>query len=500
MKKIIFYILSVILLVSCNDLQEEVFSSYTASNYLKTEDELKAQALGLYDFNPHSYLEDRLYELLIMPNRYFASKISSKGGFSAYNIAANNGGLNTLWNRTYGLINRANVIIKYAPNAPLDEETINQHVAEARFIRAYYNFMLVRLWGEVPLVSEPVESLSNEVLYVAKSPVSKIYQLIIEDLDYAKDNLPKTDWGTDSPQGRVKAGAAYNLLGLVHLTSAGIPLQDAAGYDKAIEVIEEMMSLKEELGVELLSNWADNFKNDKKVNSEKLYALGSIAIAGYGSVLPFRCSPPGSVGLAKTGAYQYAVSYDFYQMFEDEDVRKQDGFYYSFPLANGSTRTYVPDNDNAPARYGGRNGVAIAKYVDGTATSPIVHSNEVFYMRFVESYLILAEAYCESGNLVKARENLNIVRGRVNASVVGSDVQADLRQIVRDERWRELYGEFTEVYDMRRWGTVKENFDNHPLIDRWYSATAKWDDKYLLYPIPSTELTRNPKLVQNTGW
>ena len=194
------------------------------------------------------------------------------------------------------------------------------------------------------------------------------------------------------------------------------------------------------------------------------------------------------------------MSYDFYNLFEINDVRRQDGFIYTYTDAFGATITYEPGNENAPNFYGGDNGLCSTKYTDATyAAGVISHTNNIWYMRFVESYLILAEAYMEINNLPKARENLNIVRSRVNASTIDSGTQEQLRQIIREERWRELHFEMTELYDIRRWGEVQSNFEEHPLVSKWYPQLS-WDEKFLLYPIPSNETSRNTNIKQNSGW
>lgn len=506
MKAIHNYIIALILILftsfSCEDLDEEVYSFYTQENYLVNEAQLKTQALGLYDFSPHSFYSDQLFRIVIMPNQYYASR---NAGLSAaatiYAEGSSARSYASIWELFYRVIGRSNTLIKYGDNALVNEsqETINQYKAEAYFFRAYCYFHLVRIWGPVPLNVEPVESNSFEALNKPGSDIETIYNQIISDLNFAKDNLPKLGWD-DLPQGRIKAATAIQLLGLVHLTMAGKPLEKTENYQLAINVLEELTNNEAEYGVGLLSNWMDNWDNDNKVNSEKLFALGSTGVAGYGSVLPFRITPPAQVGYAVNGAYQYAVSYDLYQLYEDEDVRRNECFLFEYQIANGSTVTYRPDDDAAPRGYGGRNGLSHIKYTDGSAPSPITHLNEVFYMRYVDTFLILAEAYNEiGGNSVKALENLNIVRSRVNASSITETDQSLLRQIIRDERSRELFHEYTELYDIRRWGVAKENFENHPLRLKW-NPSAQWDDKFLLAPIPLNELSRNQNLSQNPGW
>jgi tetratricopeptide (TPR) repeat protein len=498
----ILLVLFTITWYSCEDLEEEVYSFYTQENYLKTEKELKTQALGLYDFLPHSFIEDQMFKIVTMPSKYYASRnagLSSSASIYAEGEAAKS--YEYMWEVWYRIIGRANIIIKYADNATgtVSQDVIDQYKAEAYFFRAYCYFNLVRVFGHVPLKINPIETAEFGSLNAGNTDIEVIYDQIISDLNFSKDNLPKLGF-EDLPKGRIRAASAAQLLGSVYLTMAGKPLEQTDNYQKAIDILEELTNNESDYGVGLLGNWMDNFDNDNKINSEKLFALGSANVPAYGSVLPFRMIPPGGqTGFAMAGAYQYAVSYDLYQLFEDQDDRKKDGFLFTYNLPNGAPVTYTIGTEAVPRGYGGRNGISHLKYTDGSATSPIIHLNEVFYMRYVESFLILAEAYIEIGNAGKALENLNKVRLRVNATEVTETNQTDLRQIVRDERSRELFHEFSELYDIRRWGTAQENFENHPLRLRW-NPSATWDDKFNISPIPLSEISSNAKIDQNNGW
>ena len=497
----IFLLLLVSLSMACGDLEEEVFSFYAKENFLTTEDELRSQALGLYDFNPRSSLEAELFTIVTMPSKYYASKnLKVSGAGIVYAEGSSGNSYEVTWKHWYKLIARANAIIEYADIAlvSVPQEVINQYKAEAYFFRAYCYFNLVRTWGAVPLHTKPIESNDFELLNKGNSDVETIYNQIVTDLTFAKQNLPKLEWN-NSPDGRIRAATAIQLQGLVYLTMAGKPLEQTANYQLAIDALEELTENEGDYSVGLLSNWMDNFDNANKVNSEKLFSIGSIGISGWGSGLPRRIAPPSQVGYANAGAYQYAVSHDLYLLYEDQDVRKKDGYLFTYQPAKGKAITYKPGNDNAPKKYGGRNGISHLKYTDGTATSPTTHINESFYMRYVESFLILAEAYNELGNSSKAQENLNIVRSRVNATDIDENDQTLLRQIIREERSRELFHEYTELYDMRRWGTSQENFDNHPLRLKWY-ASLVWNDRFELSPMPLSELSRNANLDQNPGW
>jgi hypothetical protein len=145
------------------------------------------------------------------------------------------------WGVFYSIVKAANFVINGAANTPTDQATIDQAIAQARFWRAYAYYILVRVWGPVPV------TLQAEVSYDAPlASVDEVYQLIIDDLKFAEANLPNA-W-TTTPQSMngtdvyVTTGGAKAMLAHVYLSMGGWPLnqQDKYGLarDKAKEVID----------------------------------------------------------------------------------------------------------------------------------------------------------------------------------------------------------------------------------------------------------------------
>src|SRR5699024_11092296 len=152
---------------------------------------------------------------------------------------ADNGYGKTYWDSHYRGIANANQAIANIPNIEMDEARKNQLLGEARFLRAYYNFNLVRIFGDVPLILEPVD-LNSDQLKPQRTPVAEVYSAIVEDLKWVEQNsgLP-----FDSQSGLVTIGAVKTLLSSVYLTMAGYPMQGGQEYyqlarDKAKEVID----------------------------------------------------------------------------------------------------------------------------------------------------------------------------------------------------------------------------------------------------------------------
>lgn len=102
------------------------------------------------------------------------------------------------WSDSYDRIFTANNIIYKGENANIDENIKNKYLAQARFFRAYNYFYLVTLYGDVPLILEPIESTSDPVLFSSRTPREQVIQQCYEDLDFAAKWLPDIDsvvWG-----------------------------------------------------------------------------------------------------------------------------------------------------------------------------------------------------------------------------------------------------------------------------------------------------------------
>ena len=485
MKKSIVILIVFGLFISCNDLEEEVYSSFLSSNFYQNEAQLQSQNLGIYNTFKHVQWERYNYQFLSMPGQYSTTRLGSDVWWKApiYGIheTQNASQLNSIWTLAYQAISRANTVIKYAPTSPLyenDLELVDQYIAEAKWLRAYTYFTLVQMFGDVPLYKEPVETPDNNVLYRSRTASEEIYELMVEDLKFAVEKLPVI-W-VNTPSGRVTKGAGNFLLGKIYLTMAGLPLQKTEHYQDAIDILLPIANNPGDFNLALLSDWKSVFdKDNEEGNQEIIFALSNTYESGYGGIMPFFTNPlKSSFGGGNGPNYSWAYDYELVNLYEDTDVRKQEGFTFSYVRTNnGATVNFNPNptNPNGSA-YAGRNGICGTKYLDVTGNGNNIHEKDVIIYRYVDTFLMLAEAYLETNNPSDALTYLNIARQRVNASIVTQTDQAVLRNIVRTERYMELYGEYQEVFDMRRWGTAKDVFLSHP-VREWRASNTPWDDK-----------------------
>ncbi len=131
-----------------------------------------------------------------------------------YGHIATDAAINTVWRRLFLSVARANTVIDNAGTAVRDPAIANIYVAEARFLRAYAYFDLVRLYGGVPIINREIKSLEDDdLIYAPRATIEDTYNFIIEDIKYAESTLPDKWEGANI--GRISSGTAKAMLGKV---------------------------------------------------------------------------------------------------------------------------------------------------------------------------------------------------------------------------------------------------------------------------------------------
>ena len=230
MKHILLYLSCFFLLVTvagCADfLEEPDRSNFTMENYFTKPEHAESVANSIYEslipitgggFGGGTWM------MLEFATGLANTELGqAQNSIFIRNLVNNsdNGYGQTYWTSRYRGIANANLAIAKIPEINMDEAAKNMYLGEARFFRAFYYYDLVRIFGEVPLITEPV-SLGSEDMYPDPSSVEAIYNQIVEDLLIAETlGLPYTD-----ASGRVSLGAVKSLLSSVYLTMAGFSHQ-----------------------------------------------------------------------------------------------------------------------------------------------------------------------------------------------------------------------------------------------------------------------------------
>lgn len=545
MKKInIILFASIIIFGGCKDqLQEEV---YGALSELNTPENINAATVGIYQAVENGggiFHLNAFFPMVETGHRYssFGSNQENLGNreFYKYIFNPNTAALNTTWASLYRMVNRANEVIEAAQT--IKDTTIgNSLMAEARCLRGWAYFTLTQFWGPVPLHLKSTSSSGDKNnVYLPRSPIADVYVQIVDDLKYASTIYPngKTILTRTRPAnelGRVTSGTALALLGKVYLTMAGRPLSNTTAYTDAVNTFATLVSQRKAFGTDLLSkgNYGNIFTVANEMNTEVLFALRSFANSATivsGSYFPAAMAPIASG--VDMDLYppvpNYGVRADILRLFEPTDVRSKEGIGGSYPDMRAASMitvngVLVRDSavyDTVQLRYARKSvptsflttnsgyGIGFTKHrADVTRATPNVRSynNDWIVLRFADVLLSYAEALNETGQTAAAIPFLNEVRARANASLIATTApQIDLRKIIREERTRELIGEFTSVFDMRRWGTLKENMDDYTTtqLANPDKIVPVFNEKFYLYPVPSEQIIANPLLSpQNTGW
>lgn len=394
---------------------------------------------------------------------------------------------NTWWVSSYRAIGNANLAIAKIPEISMDETQKKKYLGEARFLRAFNYYNLVRIFGKVPLIDKPVDLTAPE-LYPDPATEEAVYQLIVADLLEAEaSGLPMTD-----VSGRATLGAVKSLLASVYLTMAGYPLQKGAEYyqkaaGKAKEVIDSGK-------FKLFGSYDDLHSYGTKNRDENIFMVQFVP-----NVLPSNWQTsiiPYNQGISaysdETGAI--FANKEFVESYEPGDKRaKEKQFYY---------RTYTLSSDRSKTVDLG--GYYIFKHFDTDAHLTTTSSGLNWpLIRYAEVLLTYAEAANEvNGPTEAAYQAVNAIRSRAELQPLAGLTKDQFREAIWRERWYELSFENKTWFDMVRlrkaFNVATKTFDNYVGHQFSYGPTLK--ERELLFPIPTAEIRNNSKLAQNKGY
>lgn len=415
------------------------------------------------------------------------------------------------WNAKFRVINRANLVLSRIDDIQGMNENERQNLtAEARYFRAHNYFSLVRYFGDVPLITEPFEGLTD--IFVDRESSDLIYNLIIEDLNWALNNasLPDTPFESGN-NGRVTRGAVATLLANVHLQRAGFPLQQNAGYADAATTARQIINSGTYSLIEHGSNVdGESAYNRMRVSEQETEYIWSVEYDGDISVSQYpRITIPGVI---RPSGIQYGRTLNMYRpigafvrMYDpDEDLRIQNRqlFFNSLEvdgeeLEFGEFAPYVWFEEEA-----------IFGNARGTKNLNITKYSEVLLIAaeaIARSEGVTAEAVGYLAN-VRSRAYWNTDREEIVASLSGLSADQFVQE-VWTERYRELALDFVAWHDIQRTRQYPVASETNPGSVSYVNvigANNNWGQTYsetdLLYPIPDDEMQRNENLTQNPGY
>ncbi|WP_126973275.1 RagB/SusD family nutrient uptake outer membrane protein [Gynurincola endophyticus] len=485
MKKSLLYIIIVsVLFTSCSKfLQEDPKHLVTIENYYQTEADAVSAVNSIYAYLNsistgstagvyHStfWVMAGLASDELLNQQFFSPQYDQ---FATFTYTPFNSGLEEVWDRHYKTITLANIAIERIPKINMNPALRDRLVGEARFLRALMYFNLVRVFGEVPLLLNEVEDL-----YPSKVSTAAIYTAIENDLNLAKDVLPK-NYVIGSGKGRATKGAAWALRAKMHLTKGE--------WKKASDACEEVFSLNE---YALWDDFGDVFKLANRNGKEAVFSVGfgdanGALIFWEAGQFQVRLLPPAlSVeGVVNAQGWQVPTLH-LYNSYESGDRRREVTF-ISEVNNNGTIETIRPH---------------IQKYWDRAAEPKGNESSNDFpVIRYADVLLTYAEANNELDNAGVAHDYINKIRKRARFNgVTELPVLADLsglnkdqmREAILKERYLEFVAEGHRFFDLVRTGQLATKV---PLAKPGVNPAPR----HVYFPLPLRETDINPNLKQN---
>lgn len=459
--------------ISCSDefVNEKPPYSVDSETFFNSEDDYNKALIGAYDLLHASYVNVLLGEI--------ASDNTLSGGEGANDVIGFqqidemihtpvNANLKDIWNWMFAGVYRASYILEFKDK--IDFPNKNKVIAEARFLKAYYNFELVKWFGPIPIKVDKRFVLGDEKI-IPRSPVADVYANIESDLLFAINNLSTTT--TD--KGRATKGAAQALLGKVYLYQNK--------FVQASQVLDQVITSG---NYTLVSNYNTIFENVGENNAESVFEVQYTDTqgAGFGCL---QCSE-GNVAVGFNGIRNYSgpefdSGYSFnvptqavYNSFAAGDNRRD--------VAILNIVTWAAANNASYGQGYKHTGFFNRKYLPRKGDSNIgdqnlTNPNNYRSIRYADVLLMAAEAYNRGAiNDVKAREYLNLVRRRAfgnnNNDITASGVA--LTDFILNERNFELVGEGHRFFDLVRTGKAAQNI------------TGFVTGKHERFPIPFEEI------------
>jgi hypothetical protein len=381
--------------------------------------------------------------------------------FTPNQLLQSNSYTSTVWTSGYKTIYNLNSVIEgiaASESTLLTDSTRAQLTGEAKFVRAFCYFYLTNLFGDVPLV-KTVDF--NKTRYMARTPVSEVYDQIVADLKEAQANLSADYSITGTAKERIlpTKWAATALLARVYLYKG--EYANAAEQASAVISNTSLFSLEADpLSVFLIKS-KEAIWQMKQGTTDAQYKNSTIEGWNY---LPN----------SSTNVVKYCLTPALLSTFETGDRRRT---------------AWVGATTITPVNY------YPWKYKLGPSTFSNNPSTEYYMMlRLAEMYLIRAEAAANgAGGLTSAIADLNVIRSRAGLSALPVTLtQAQVITAVARERQVELFGEWGH-----RWLDLKRTNKAHDVLSPMSSKQPWAGDYQLLYPIPPVEIQVNPRLEQN---
>ncbi|MFT4093851.1 MAG: RagB/SusD family nutrient uptake outer membrane protein [Niabella sp.] len=505
MKKYLYILAgaTIFILNACTkDLEQTPVSSVVTSNFYTNANDFTQAVTGVYS-GLTNYPDQLLWMGELRSDNIVATSDGNRDWQGINDFSpdlSTTAFIVSAWDDNFNSIYNANVVLQ-----ALDEKGDNigddslktRFTAEVRFLRAFYYFQLLRLYGQLPIIDKVYSS--TEVTTIGRSSVSDVYDFIIADLEYAIDNLPSSYTGANI--GRATQWAAKGLLGLVYLTKSG-PTYDINGpglnsgeYDEALAQFNDIINNGP---FSFLSDFPSIFSYTNENNAEVIFDVQFMTTSN-GADYPSQLVPSSYwTGLGLTaygngyGSATYNISDNLLESYTNSagdytDTRDTFSIQHSYATSSTTTTTTDP---------------FIKKYIDlsniGTdrADWPI----NFIVMRYTDVLMMKAECILNGASGTQAEVNSIVAQVRERAGIPALTSDVTLSDLM-EERRREFLGEGLRWNDLIREGMAVSTMNAWRTSDDLTSSIDEVVANYLIYPVPQAELSAAPGLyTQNPGY
>lgn len=506
MKKLIATIATTaLILTGCNFLERTPYDTVDTTVEV-TDAVAQAMANACYrTLQSSNMYNQRLWTLDIVAGN---SNVGAGGGTDGletvqaanFTTMADNGMALYMWRSPWVGIGQCNTLIQSMNMASgLTESVKQQCLGEALFLRAHYYYVLVRLYGGVPLRTEPYKPGTSTA--IARNSEKEVYAQIIRDLKDAAELLPEKQEYPARELGRATKDACYYMLADLYLTIAGKNYTELTPEDGYYQAVVDLCSDITDMGYELgdMETFKANFDATIHNGAESIFEVqfsGNTEYDFWGnnpqsSWLSTFMGPRNSEFVAGGWGWNQPTE-EFMSQWEEGDLRKDVTVFYE------GCPTWDPEGVNKEYRSSYSNtGYNVRKFCVPKSVSPESNTSPANFVvyRYAGVLLMKAEAMNELGRTNEAYGPLNLVRFRAGLSAISGQSQDELRETIAHERRMEL------AFEGHRWFDMIRVQDGEYAI-KFLKSIGKTNvnKDRLLFPIPQTERDANPLMGQNPGY
>ena len=455
-------------LVSCNDdfVERSVPYSIDSENYFNSKTDYESALIGAYDMLHSSFINVLMGEIASDNTFAGGNGPNDVPGYQSVDDMIHtpvNAQIKQLWDWMFSGVQRANYILEFKDKT--DFVGKNQIIAEARFLRAYYHFELVKWFGGIPMKGDKRFAPGDEKS-IPRSSVSEVYASIEADLIYASQNLSVLA----AQKGRATRGAAFALLGKAYLYQ-GKYAQAATALETVITSGNYRLVSTSDLTAQQitagLTPFGSIFEDAGENGPEAVFEIQYTDVEGgsYGGLQNVEGNV--AVGFAGPFAYEGPVFADgnnfnlptpkIVNAFVAGDLRKA--------VTILDMTTWIPANpgtsytkQNEDTGFFNRKYIPRKRRAEAAGDVKLTSPNNYRAIRYADVLLMAAEAYNKTGNDGKATTYLNLVRdrafGNVNNRISASG--GALYDFILTERRFELAGEGHRFFDLVRTGKAAQ--------------------------------------------